>query len=208
MNRRVSFRPEAEAEALETRDWYEGRQPGLGTTFRAALDETVQRAIENPLLYRRVRGETRRAILTRFPYAVYFRLVGDDILVLAVHGRQHLTQESTEPSAAADVRISRSARFGHNQLPRDSDPAVLTSRGGPARNLAALFGVGGRLCEDKCADRFLPVSASRWPVRAASIASRLARPRQRTGALRPRAARHSRRLPFRLWHRISPNSAP
>ena len=31
-------------------------------------------------------GETRRAILNRFPYAVYFRVAGDDIVVLAVHG--------------------------------------------------------------------------------------------------------------------------
>jgi plasmid stabilization system protein ParE len=89
VNRRVSFRPEAEAETLETRDWYESRQPGLGAAFRAALDEALQRVVENPFLYRRVRGETRRAILSRFPYAVYFRLVGDDIVVLAVHGRQH-----------------------------------------------------------------------------------------------------------------------
>ena len=89
MNRRVSFRPEADAETLETRDWYEGRQPGLGAAFRAALDETLKHVAGNPLLYRRVRGEARRAILSRFPYAVYFRVVGDDIVVLAVHGRQH-----------------------------------------------------------------------------------------------------------------------
>lgn len=89
MNRRVSFRPEAEAETLQTRDWYESRRAGLGAEFRAALDETISRIVGNPLIYRRVRGETRRAILDRFPYAVYFRIVKNDILVLAVHGRQH-----------------------------------------------------------------------------------------------------------------------
>ena len=89
MNRRVSFRPEAEAETLDTRDWYEGRQPGLGAAFRASLDQTLERVAENPMLFRRVRAETRRALLERFPYAVYFRVVGDDIVVLAVHGRQH-----------------------------------------------------------------------------------------------------------------------
>jgi hypothetical protein len=40
------------------------------------LDETLQHVAENPLFYRRVRGETKRAILGRFPYAVYFRVVG------------------------------------------------------------------------------------------------------------------------------------
>jgi plasmid stabilization system protein ParE len=89
VSRRVSFRPEAEAEALETRDWYEGRRPGLGSEFRAALDETIERIADNPTQFRLVRGETRRAILNRFPCAVYFRPDGEDIVVLAVHGRQH-----------------------------------------------------------------------------------------------------------------------
>ena len=61
MNRRVSFRPQAEAEALDTRDWYESRRQGLGAEFRAALNETIDRIVTNPLMYRRVRGETRRA---------------------------------------------------------------------------------------------------------------------------------------------------
>jgi plasmid stabilization system protein ParE len=89
VSHRVSFRPEAEAEALETRDWYEGRQAGLGAEFRAALDETIERIADGPMQFRVVRGETRRAILSRFPYAVYFRAAGDDVVVLAVHGRQH-----------------------------------------------------------------------------------------------------------------------
>ena len=43
MTHRVSLRTEAEAEALETRDWHEGRRRGLGAEFRAALDETIER---------------------------------------------------------------------------------------------------------------------------------------------------------------------
>lgn len=78
MNWRVSFRPEAEAEALETRDWYEGRRRGLGAEFRAALDETVDRIANNAMQFCRVRGETRRAVLNRFPYAVYFRATERD----------------------------------------------------------------------------------------------------------------------------------
>jgi plasmid stabilization system protein ParE len=89
VNRCVSFRPEAEAEALETRNWYEGRRPGLGAEFRTALDETIERIADNPMQFRLVRAETRRAILNRFPYAVYFRVTGNGVVVLAVHGRQH-----------------------------------------------------------------------------------------------------------------------
>jgi plasmid stabilization system protein ParE len=86
---RVRFRPEAAGEALETRQWYEHRQPGLGTAFRRALDTVVEKIAENPSRFRRVHGETRRALLDRFPYAVYFRFNDEEVIVLAVHGRQH-----------------------------------------------------------------------------------------------------------------------
>ena len=89
MKRNVRFRPEAETEALETRDWYENRRPGLGAAFGAALDDAIDRIVNDPLMFRRIRGETRRAVLDRFHYAVYFRIADDDIVVLAIHGRQH-----------------------------------------------------------------------------------------------------------------------
>lgn len=57
MIRRIDFRPHAEAEAVETRDWYEGRRHGLGAEFRAALEETVDRIVSNPFMYPRVHGE-------------------------------------------------------------------------------------------------------------------------------------------------------
>lgn len=92
MTRVPIFRPEAEAEALEARRWYEERRPGLGDEFGAAVDTTVTRLVERPLAFPRVRGETRRAVLVRFPYALYFRVTEENIVVLAVHGRQNPTR--------------------------------------------------------------------------------------------------------------------
>ena len=88
MTRAPLFRPQAEAEALEARRWYEARRAGLGEEFGAEVDAAVARIVEHPLAFPRVRGETRRAVLTRFPYALYFRITDDGIVVLAVHGRQ------------------------------------------------------------------------------------------------------------------------
>ena len=88
MSRPVRFRPEAEAEALETRKWYERRRSGLGEAFNADLIAVLERIGENPLQFPPVRGEIRRAVLSRFPYAVYFRIHDSEIVVLAVHGRQ------------------------------------------------------------------------------------------------------------------------
>lgn len=76
MARQVVFRPEAEGEVVEARSWYEGRRAGLGREFAQAIDEIVNRIVEHPLE-------------SRFPYAVYYQIHGEDIVVQAVHGRQH-----------------------------------------------------------------------------------------------------------------------
>jgi toxin ParE1/3/4 len=86
---RLVFRPEAEGELLDARAWYEGERVGLGGIFAAAVETTVTAMLQNPLAYPRVKGDTRRALVRRFPYAVYFRPIGDEIIVLAVmHGRR------------------------------------------------------------------------------------------------------------------------
>jgi plasmid stabilization system protein ParE len=85
----VVFRPQAEDDALDVRQWYESRRVGLGQEFSQELDRIIQRVVIGPLSFPRVHGEIRRAVLSRFPYAVYFRLADKTVVVLAVHGRQH-----------------------------------------------------------------------------------------------------------------------
>ena len=87
--RQVVFRPQAEDDVLAVREWYESRRAGLGKEFGEAVNALVNRIAVQPLLYLRVHLETRRAVLARFPYAIYFRPTEVEIVVLAVHGRQH-----------------------------------------------------------------------------------------------------------------------
>ena len=82
------FRPEAEDEVLEARDWYESCSNGLGKRFARAVDALLSRILDNPLAFPRIHRETRRAVLTHFPYAIYFRVNNEEIVVLALHGRQ------------------------------------------------------------------------------------------------------------------------
>ena len=79
----VVFRPQAEDEVLEVRQWYESKRFGLGREFGEELNRTVERIAVGPLQFPRVHGETRRAVLSRFPYAVYFR-VGDVPLIVEI----------------------------------------------------------------------------------------------------------------------------
>ncbi len=85
----VVFRPQAEDEAFEVRQWYEVRRAGLGREFGLAVDGLIARIVRNPLAFPRVHNEIRQAVLTRFPYAIYFRVADDAVVVLAVHGRRH-----------------------------------------------------------------------------------------------------------------------
>ena len=90
MTPRLVFRPEAEAELLDARNWYEAERVGLGAVFAAAVETTVTAILQNPLAHPRVKGDTRRALVRRFPYAVYFHPTGDEIIVLAImHGRRN-----------------------------------------------------------------------------------------------------------------------
>ncbi|MBI3455742.1 MAG: type II toxin-antitoxin system RelE/ParE family toxin [Candidatus Rokubacteria bacterium] len=89
MTPRLVFRPQAESELLDARGWYEEQRPGLGRTFAAAVETALAGIVQNPLAYPRVHGETRRALVRRFPYAIYFRATSDELVVLAViHGRR------------------------------------------------------------------------------------------------------------------------
>jgi plasmid stabilization system protein ParE len=87
---RLVLRPQAETELLDARDWYEAQRPGLGEAFATEIDQALARIVEAPLAFPRVHGETGRALLRRFPYAIYFHAMPDEVVVLAViHGRRH-----------------------------------------------------------------------------------------------------------------------
>jgi len=87
---RLVLRPQAEAELLDARDWYDDQRTELGGIFATEVDRALRGIVEAPLAYPRVQGEMRRALVRRFPYAIYFQTMPDEIVVLAViHGRRH-----------------------------------------------------------------------------------------------------------------------
>jgi plasmid stabilization system protein ParE len=89
MTLRLNFRREAEADIEEAFDWYESRSAGLGAEFLRAVDNTLAGIVRNPLAYQVVFRNTRRAVLHRFPYVVWFTVRPDDVVVVAcVHGHR------------------------------------------------------------------------------------------------------------------------
>jgi toxin ParE1/3/4 len=84
VSRELIIRPEAEAELAEAFNWYEERVEGLGTHFLLAVDAVFRAILRNPEQYPRIHKTTRRALLRRFPYAVFFVVEDARIVVLAV----------------------------------------------------------------------------------------------------------------------------
>ncbi len=82
-------RPEAKHDIRGAAAWYEERQSRLGEQFITAIDQALNRIADKPDLYSRRYKELRRALVHRFPYAVYFVEKGRDTVVFAVlHQRQ------------------------------------------------------------------------------------------------------------------------
>ena len=80
---RVRFRLEAAQDVEGARAWYDEQQDGLGDAFAASLEDVVRLVTEFPEAFPEIAIRHRRALLHRFPYAVYYRLDGEVIDVLA-----------------------------------------------------------------------------------------------------------------------------
>ena len=90
MKRRVSIRPEAQADIKEAASWYESREPGLGNRFKVEARTAIKRIGNNALMFPAIDTRVRRALLSSFPYSVYFTVEEKDVVILAVlHQHRH-----------------------------------------------------------------------------------------------------------------------
>ena len=92
MIRRVVVRPPAMEDVANAATWYEDQRVGLGGELIDEIVRATQRAQASPNLFRiiRKRGEIRRALTDRFPYRIFFSVVGDTLYVHAVlHAARH-----------------------------------------------------------------------------------------------------------------------
>ena len=82
-------RPAAAVDIDDAFLWYERQRPGLGQDFLSAAQTVIDAVAEHPLRCAVVLRNTRRALLRRFPYAIYYRVYEDIVVVVAcMHGRR------------------------------------------------------------------------------------------------------------------------
>ncbi len=89
MNYVLVFRPEVREELNEAHSWYESQKSSLGDEFLDCVDETVNLICQMPESYAVTYRDVGRAIVRRFPYAVYYRIVSSRVIVTAIfHSRR------------------------------------------------------------------------------------------------------------------------
>ena len=92
MIRRAIVRPPAVEDVANAATWYEDQRLGLGEELVDEVVSAIRRAESNPALFRIIRrqGEIRRVLTERFPYRVFFSVVGDTLYVHAIlHAARH-----------------------------------------------------------------------------------------------------------------------
>lgn len=78
--------PAAERELAEAVNWYEERSSGLGGKLYTAIDAVMLRIGRSPELYAvwQQSGRYRRAVISDFPYAIFYRVYEARTVVPAV----------------------------------------------------------------------------------------------------------------------------
>jgi toxin ParE1/3/4 len=83
MSLSVSIRPEAEVDLAEAYQWYEERRAGLGDQFLLSVEAILDAIQRHPESFPVVHKQVRRALLRRFPYAAFYAVGDEEIVVLA-----------------------------------------------------------------------------------------------------------------------------
>jgi len=80
----VIYRAAAEFELREAYNWYEEREPGLGSEFMRSVDGCIQLICRHPEIFPIVRKDIRQAVVRRFPYSIFHLPTKEKIIVLSV----------------------------------------------------------------------------------------------------------------------------
>ena len=75
--------PLADLDVEAAFEWYEKERAGLGLEFLDALRAAYDRIAASPLNYQDISGGIRRALLRHFPYAVYYAVEDETVVVIA-----------------------------------------------------------------------------------------------------------------------------
>ena len=84
MIHKVMIRAEAKRDLREAKRWYQSISPELKRDFVRKIDDAITLAKERPLAFQVVHRTFRRVLVHRFPYALFYHVGEDRIIIVAV----------------------------------------------------------------------------------------------------------------------------
>lgn len=81
---RLDVSARADDDVAKAYSWYERQRSGLGEAFLSCIEEVFDSILFNPDQFERLHGNFRRAMIRRFPYAIYFASSEECVTVYGV----------------------------------------------------------------------------------------------------------------------------
>jgi len=85
----VEYHPIIEHELREIINYYNKCSNGLGLEFLDEFERQILKIVSMPTQWMIIESDIRRSLMRRFPYMIYFRVVGSDVLRVTVVKHQH-----------------------------------------------------------------------------------------------------------------------
>ncbi|MGH8558571.1 MAG: type II toxin-antitoxin system RelE/ParE family toxin [Methylococcales bacterium] len=88
---RVEYHPAIEGELREITKYCNECAPGLGNELLGEFERQILKIAAMPYRWMAEENNIRRSLMSRFPYVIYFRVVGADLVRVTVvkHQRRH-----------------------------------------------------------------------------------------------------------------------
>jgi plasmid stabilization system protein ParE len=83
MGANLVITPEAKDDLDDAYTWYELRGVGLGEVFLVEVDACIESIVRMPSRNALVRGNYRRALVSKFPYAVFYEIADENSTIYA-----------------------------------------------------------------------------------------------------------------------------
>jgi len=81
----IKFAPDAGRELEEAARWYADKSSAACAGFRSSVIDAVELISNSPLSWRQVtESGVRRIIVEKYPYTIYYEVLGDMVYVLSV----------------------------------------------------------------------------------------------------------------------------
>jgi toxin ParE1/3/4 len=86
---RIIIRPKAEADLSAAARWYEVQRRSLGDEFLDEIRRVLTLLEESPERHPQYYRGFRRVLTRRFPYKLFYRIEGNDVIIVRVlHGKR------------------------------------------------------------------------------------------------------------------------